>query len=130
MQPSTIRRTRHPDRCVSSSPANSAALSAMPSFKKVTTPGPAISCRPNVKAIGISSAMSAKYSIVRRQLFFRFLRKLNCRRSLDDGWEILIVAHPRRCNNGVRWLHEPPQGKTRSQTTVELDFVSPLSVPN
>jgi len=30
---------------------------------------------------------------------------------LDDGWDLLMVAHPpctRLCNSGVRWLSEPP----------------------
>lgn len=30
---------------------------------------------------------------------------------LDDGWDMLMVAHPpctRLCNSGVRWLTEPP----------------------
>ena len=30
---------------------------------------------------------------------------------LDDGWDLLIVAHPpctRLCNSGVRWLTVPP----------------------
>lgn len=34
---------------------------------------------------------------------------------LDDGWDLLMVAHPpctRLCNSGVRWLHKPPPGKT------------------
>ena len=33
---------------------------------------------------------------------------------LSDGWD-LMVAHPpctRLCNSGVRWLHNPPIGKT------------------
>jgi hypothetical protein len=43
---------------------------------------------------------------------------------LCDGWDLLIVAHPpctRLCNSGVRWLHQPPPGKTRSQMWQELD---------
>ena len=34
---------------------------------------------------------------------------------LDDGWDLLIVAHPpctRLCNSGVRWLSVPPPGRT------------------
>jgi hypothetical protein len=36
---------------------------------------------------------------------------------LDGGWDLLI-AHPpctRLCNSGVRWLHGPPNGKTRDE---------------
>ena len=42
---------------------------------------------------------------------------------LDDGWDLLMVAHPpctRLCNSGVRWLHKPPKGKTRVQMWDEL----------
>ncbi|WYK06482.1 hypothetical protein DWF04_016515 [Cereibacter sphaeroides f. sp. denitrificans] len=43
---------------------------------------------------------------------------------LADGWDLLIVAHPpctRLCNSGVRWLHEPPPGRTRDEMWAELD---------
>lgn len=43
---------------------------------------------------------------------------------LNDGWDMLIVAHPpctRLCNSGVRWLTVPPPGKTREQMWRELD---------
>jgi len=33
------------------------------------------------------------------------------RKILDDGWDMLVVAHPpctRLCNSGVRWLNHPP----------------------
>lgn len=43
---------------------------------------------------------------------------------LDDGWDMLIVAHPpctRLCNSGVRWLSVPPPGKTRADMWAELD---------
>lgn len=43
---------------------------------------------------------------------------------LDDGWDMLIVAHPpctRLCNSGVRWLTEPPPDKTLAQMWAELD---------
>lgn len=46
------------------------------------------------------------------------------RNVLNDGWDMLAVAHPpctRLCNSGVRWLHEPPKGKTREQMWAELD---------
>lgn len=42
---------------------------------------------------------------------------------LNDGWDFLMVAHPpctRLCNSGVRWLHEPPKGKTKEQMWHEL----------
>lgn len=43
---------------------------------------------------------------------------------LNDGWDMLIVAHPpctRLCNSGVRWLSAPPAGKTLKQMWQELD---------
>lgn len=43
---------------------------------------------------------------------------------LNDGWDLLMVAHPpctRLCNSGVRWLTKPPTGKTLEQMWVELD---------
>ena len=42
---------------------------------------------------------------------------------LDEGWDFLMVAHPpctRLCNSGVRWLHNPPNGKTLDQMWEEL----------
>lgn len=48
---------------------------------------------------------------------------------LDDGWDLLMVAHPpctRLCNSGVRWLHAPPPGKTREQMWRELDAAADL----
>lgn len=42
---------------------------------------------------------------------------------LDDGWDMLIVAHPpctRLCNSGVRWLHEPPAGRLLDEMWAEL----------
>ncbi|BCJ91826.1 hypothetical protein IZ6_25610 [Terrihabitans soli] len=41
---------------------------------------------------------------------------------LDDGWDLLMVAHPpctRLCNSGVRWLSEPPRRLTAEHYTVE-----------
>ncbi|MCY1231652.1 hypothetical protein D9M72_441100 [compost metagenome] len=41
---------------------------------------------------------------------------------LDQGWD-LMIAHPtctRLTNSGVRWLHEPPPGKTKEQMWAEL----------
>lgn len=43
---------------------------------------------------------------------------------LDDGWDMLIVAHPpctRLCNSGVRWLSVPPAGKTLDEMWRDLD---------
>lgn len=43
---------------------------------------------------------------------------------LDDGWDLLIVAHPpctRLCNSGVRWLSAPPNGRTLQSMWDELD---------
>lgn len=42
---------------------------------------------------------------------------------LNDGWDLLI-AHPpctRLTNSGVRWLKEPPKGKTLEQMWSDLD---------
>jgi len=42
---------------------------------------------------------------------------------LDDGWDLLMVAHPpctRLCNSGVRWLSVPPPGRTLDQMQQEL----------
>ena len=42
---------------------------------------------------------------------------------LNDGWDLLMVAHPpctRLCNSGVRWLTSPPTGKTINQIQQEL----------
>lgn len=41
---------------------------------------------------------------------------------LEDGWDLLI-GHPpctRLCNSGVRWLHEPPPGRTKTEINREL----------
>ncbi|MQW45317.1 hypothetical protein GHK68_24410 [Sinorhizobium meliloti] len=43
---------------------------------------------------------------------------------LREGWDLMMVAHPpctRLCNSGVRWLSEPPPGKTLEQMWAELD---------
>jgi len=48
----------------------------------------------------------------------------DARAILDDGWDLLMVAHPpctRLCNSGVRWLHKPPPGKIADQMWQELD---------
>ena len=48
---------------------------------------------------------------------------------LDHGWELLIVAHPpctRLCLSGVRWLHNPPQGRTLEEMWRELDEAADL----
>lgn len=42
---------------------------------------------------------------------------------LDDGWDLGIFHTPctRLTNAGVRWLHNPPKGKTLEQMWAELD---------
>lgn len=43
---------------------------------------------------------------------------------LKEGWDLMMVAHPpctRLCNSGVRWLTEPPPGKTLEKMWEELD---------
>jgi len=43
---------------------------------------------------------------------------------LADGWDLLIVSHPpctRLCNSGVRWLHQPPPGRSLDEMWAELD---------
>ena len=40
-----------------------------------------------------------------------------------DSWDLCLVAHPpctRLCNSGVRWLSNPPAGKTVEQMQEEL----------
>ena len=48
----------------------------------------------------------------------------DARTLLEDGWDLLIVAHPpctRLCNSGVRWLAKPPPGRTLEDMWRELD---------
>lgn len=48
----------------------------------------------------------------------------DARDHLDDGWDLLMVAHPpctRLCNSGVRWLSKPPPGRTLADMWAELD---------
>lgn len=43
---------------------------------------------------------------------------------LGEGWDMLAVFHPpctRLCNSGVRWLCEPPLGRTLAEMWAELD---------
>ena len=43
---------------------------------------------------------------------------------LDDGWDLLMVAHPpctRLCNSGVRWLTTAPPGRTLADMWAELE---------
>lgn len=43
---------------------------------------------------------------------------------LHEGWDLLAVMHPpctRLCNSGVRWLHQPPPGRSRADMWAELD---------
>lgn len=42
---------------------------------------------------------------------------------LHESWD-LMIAHPpctRLANSGVRWLHDPPPGRTRKEMWAELD---------
>lgn len=53
----------------------------------------------------------------------------DARTILADGWDLLIVCHPpctRLCNSGVRWLHQPPPGKTSVQIWAELEQAAAL----
>lgn len=53
----------------------------------------------------------------------------DARAILDDGWDLLIVAHPpctRLCNSGVRWLTKPPAGRTLEEMWAELDDAAAL----
>ncbi len=48
----------------------------------------------------------------------------DARAILNDGWDLLIVAHPpctRLCNSGSRWLTKPPPGRTEAEMWSELD---------
>lgn len=48
---------------------------------------------------------------------------------LDDGWDLLMVAHPpctRLCNSGISWLTHSPKGKTVRQVWGELDEAAHL----
>lgn len=48
---------------------------------------------------------------------------------LNMGWDMLIVAHPpctRLCNSGVRWLHQPPPGRTIEEMWAELHDAADL----
>lgn len=48
---------------------------------------------------------------------------------LDDGWDMLFVAHPpctRLCSSGVRWLTAPPRGRTLESMWQELDEAADL----
>jgi hypothetical protein len=47
----------------------------------------------------------------------------DARALLNDGWDLLIVAHPpctRLCNSGVRWLSKPPAGRTLDEMWNDL----------
>lgn len=48
---------------------------------------------------------------------------------LRDGWDLLAVFHPpctRLCNSGVRWLSEPPPGRTLTEMWAELHAAADL----
>ena len=50
---------------------------------------------------------------------------------LNDGWDLLMVAHPpctRLCNSGVRWLSEPPTRLTAEHySNAEVDAFASMS---
>ncbi|WWT39634.1 hypothetical protein [Microcystis phage Mel-JY03] len=53
-------------------------------------------------------------------------RHIRCdiRDILHDGWDLMAVMHPpctRLCNSGVRWLSQPPRGRTLADMWDELD---------
>lgn len=53
-------------------------------------------------------------------------RHIRCdiRDILHDGWDLMAVMHPpctRLCNSGVRWLSQPPRGRTLAEMWAELD---------
>lgn len=53
----------------------------------------------------------------------------DAREILDEGWDLLMVAHPpctRLCNSGVRWLSRPPQGSSLAQMWAALDEAAEL----
>tara|TARA_B100001146_G_C16139519_1_gene416089 strand:- start:91 stop:747 length:657 start_codon:yes stop_codon:yes gene_type:complete len=53
----------------------------------------------------------------------------DARDHLNEGWDFLMVAHPpctRLCNSGVRWLHKPPEGRTKSEMWEELEEAANL----
>lgn len=48
---------------------------------------------------------------------------------LNDGWDLLMVAHPpctRLCNSGVRWLSNPPAGRTLAAMWDDLHTAAEL----
>nr|WP_047168877.1 hypothetical protein [Sphingomonas sp. Y57] len=48
---------------------------------------------------------------------------------LDDGWDLIIVAHPpctRLCKSGLRWLHTAPPGRTLPEMWAELEEAAAL----
>lgn len=53
----------------------------------------------------------------------------DAREILDDGWDLLMVAHPpctRLCNSGVRWLTAPPKGRALADLWRDLDDAAAL----
>lgn len=53
-------------------------------------------------------------------------RHIRCdiRDILSDRWDLLAVMHPpctRLCNSGVRWLSQPPRGRSLADMWAELD---------
>jgi len=53
----------------------------------------------------------------------------DAREILNDGWDLLIVAHPpctRLCLSGISWLSHAPKGKSVEQVWRELDEAADL----
>lgn len=53
----------------------------------------------------------------------------DARSLLNDGWDLLMVAHPpctRLCLSGLRWLHTPPAGRSRDEMLRDLDAAAEL----
>ncbi len=51
------------------------------------------------------------------------------RNVLHDDWDLLAVMHPpctRLCNSGVRWLTQPPKGRTLEEMWNELEAAAKL----
>lgn len=53
----------------------------------------------------------------------------DARDHLEEGWDLLIVAHPpctRLCNSGLRWLSTPPPGRVLTEMWAELEEAASL----
>lgn len=52
-------------------------------------------------------------------------RHIQCdiRELLREGWDLAVMHPPctRLCNSGVRWLHQPPPGRTKAEMWEDLE---------